>query len=67
MWLPGVHDGSNPPSGSANVSATTSGVSSSRFVTTAVCVRPTGTTRDGVHRVAEENPPSSTPRPHNAV
>jgi hypothetical protein len=30
-------------------------------------VRPTGTTRDGVHRVAEDNPASSTPRPHTAV
>jgi hypothetical protein len=36
-------------------------------VTTAVCVRPTGTTRAAVHRVAEANPPRSTPRPHNAV
>jgi hypothetical protein len=42
-------------------------VRSSRLVTTAVCVRPTGTTRDGFHRVAEANPPSTTPTPHNAV
>jgi hypothetical protein len=37
------------------------------LVTTAVWVRPTGTTRDGVHRVAEDNPLSSTPKPQTAV
>ena len=67
MWAPGVHDGSSPPSGSANVNATTSGLSCSRLVITAVWVRPTGTTRDGFHRLAEENPLSTVARPQIAV
>jgi len=67
MCAPGVQDGSKPPSGSANVNATTSGVSNSRFVTTAVLVRRTDATRDGFHRDADAKAPKRTPTPHNAV
>src|SRR6516164_8681513 len=67
MCAPGVQDGSNPPSGSANVKATTSGARSSRLVTTAVLVRCTGAIRDGLHRDADARPPKRTPTPHNAV
>src|SRR6516164_499236 len=67
MWAPGVQDGSNPPSGSANVKATTSGARSSRLVTNAVLGRCTGDTRDGVHLDADAKPPNSAPTPHNAV
>src|ERR1700747_3656592 len=67
MCAPGVHDGNNPPSGSASVKATTSGERSSRSVTTAVLVRRTGATPDGFHRDADAKPPNRTPTPHNAV
>src|SRR6516165_9427567 len=67
MCPPGVQDGSKPPSGSATVNATTSGATSSRSVTTAVCVRRTGFTRDGCQREVEANPPNKTRMPHTAV
>ena len=67
MCAPGVQDGSNPPCASASVNATTSGVRSSRLVTTAALVRCTGTIRDGFHRDAEAKPPKRVPTPHNAV
>lgn len=67
MCAPGVQDGSNPPSGSASVNATTSGAGSSRLVITAVVVRRTGWTREGVHRDADAMPPNSVPTPYNAV
>src|ERR1700739_2284686 len=78
MCAPGVHDGSNPASGSASVKATTSGARRSRLVTTAgarsalwvppaVLTRRTGATRDGFQRDADAKPPKRTPTPHNAV
>src|ERR1700756_198976 len=67
MCAPGVQDGSNPPSGSASVKATTSGARSSRLVITAVLVRCTDVTRDGFQREADAKPPNSAPRPHSAV
>jgi hypothetical protein len=67
MCAPGVQDGSSPPSGSAIVNATTSGVSSSRLMTDAVVVRRTDEIREGVHRDADAKPPKSVPTPHNAV
>src|SRR5262249_47734179 len=67
MCAPGVQEGSNPPSGSASVKATTSGARNSRLVTTAVLIRRTGATRDGFHRDADAKPPKRTPTPHNAV
>ncbi|CKS67525.1 Uncharacterised protein [Mycobacterium tuberculosis] len=67
MCPPGDQAGSNPPPGSANVNATTSGATSSRLVTTAGFVRRTGCTRDGSHREAAPNPPNNARTPHSAV
>lgn len=67
MWLPGVQDGSSPPSGSARVNATTSSVNISRLVTTAAMVRDTGTTCDGFQRDSATNPPNTVNAPSSAL